>query len=122
MDGENGSTISKGSCLDFFFPPKSDKEKSSSNPLSAVELKPAVDPPTVLGDEDEDFTSLPSLPMPNFSPPPLPAEVLLKTIVDCDADSYGITLYDFESDLDDDLSFKVCYSFKNKYETILTFL
>ena len=113
-------------------PKPSNKGKSSPAPRPPILPKPALAPivvnsnepidPVDFYDEDEDFTSLPSLPMPNFSPPPLPAEVLLKTIVDCDADSYGITLYDFESDLDDDLSFKVCYSFKNKYETILTFL
>ena len=97
-------------------PKPSNKGKSSPAPRPPILPKPVLEPivvnsnepidPIDFYDEEEDFTSLPSLPMPNFSPPPLPTDVVLD--VDSDADSYGITLYDFESDLDDDLSFKVC--------------
>ena len=63
-------------------------------------------------EEEEDFSSLPSLPMPNCPPPPPPTNALLDDEVDLDQEklSHGFTLYDYESDLTEDLNFKVIYS------------
>lgn len=59
--------------------------------------------------EGEDFSSLPSLPMPKCPPPPPPASALLNDEQDLDQEklSHGFTLYDYESDLTEDLNFKV---------------
>lgn len=102
----------------IIMPKPSYKGKSSAAPRPPILPKPVLAPivvnssetvnPEDFYDEDEDYTSLPSMPMPNFSPPPLPADILLEVGSDESCDAYGITLYDFESDLDDDLNFKVC--------------
>ena len=65
-------------------------------------------------EEEEDFSSLPSLPMPKCPPPPPPPT---NALFDNDGDqeedldqeklSHGFTLYDYESDLTEDLNFKV---------------
>ncbi|CAO1416965.1 unnamed protein product [Diamesa tonsa] len=60
-------------------------------------------------EEEEDFSSLPSLPMPNCPPPPPPTiNALLDDDEDLDQEklSHGFTLYDYESDLTEDLNFK----------------
>lgn len=59
---------------------------------------------------EEDFSSLPSLPMPKCPPPPPPTNALLdQDDEDLDQEklSHGFTLYDYESDLTEDLNFKV---------------
>ncbi|XP_063696967.1 SH3 domain-containing protein 19 isoform X2 [Culicoides brevitarsis] len=56
-------------------------------------------------DEDSSFDdSLPSLPMPSMPPPPLPAVVL--DDISTETESYGLVLYDFEGEHDDDLPLK----------------
>lgn len=61
-------------------------------------------------EEEEDFSSLPSLPMPNCPPPPPPKNASLdndEEDLDQEKLSHGFTLYDYESDLTEDLNFKV---------------
>lgn len=58
----------------------------------------------------DDDLSLPSLPMPNVPPPPLPKEFLEETVEsDVGKEPYGIALFDFDSGVDEDLSFKVSF-------------
>lgn len=54
-------------------------------------------------DDEESLDSLPSLPMPNIPPPPPP--VVLEDELEVQ-DPYGIALYDFPGETDEDLSFR----------------
>lgn len=61
--------------------------------------------------ESEEDT-LESLPMPNCPPPPPPPEIFLEdngAIESNKQESYGLALYSFNGDQDDDLNFKVDY-------------
>ncbi|CAO1416493.1 unnamed protein product [Diamesa serratosioi] len=57
-------------------------------------------------DEEGDFSSLPSLPMPKCPPPPPPSASTCTEDLDQEKLSHGFTLYDYESDLTEDLNFK----------------
>lgn len=86
-------------------PPMANKGKASPT-LNFVETKKTT---TVLNhqiSEESIDDDLPSLPMPTVPPPPPPC---LQT-EDCDEEvpaSYAIALYDFESDVDEDLNIRV---------------
>lgn len=104
------------------------KSKTSSSPtLFSAHKKPAPQAPIIPTENqfdvnfnsDESFdedTSLPSPPMPSIPPPPLPQEffsdntsleILESVKEEEEKESYGIALYDFESEHIEDLNFKV---------------
>lgn len=65
-------------------------------------------------DAEESIDSLPSLPMPNIPPPPPPPcvdteDLAALTIDDQQLEAYGIALYDFNGETDEDLSFRVSF-------------
>lgn len=61
-----------------------------------------------LQSNDESFDDmLPSQPMPSIPPPPLPDLKELDDDDDEEKDSYAIVMYDFDSDVDEDLNLKV---------------
>uniref|UniRef100_A0A2M3YZ52 Putative cofilin/tropomyosin family drebrinlike protein abp1 n=1 Tax=Anopheles braziliensis TaxID=58242 RepID=A0A2M3YZ52_9DIPT len=60
--------------------------------------------------EVDSFDSLPSLPMPTIPPPPPPPSVSSSStsgVVDIAEEPYGIALYNFEGETDEDLTLKV---------------
>lgn len=65
-------------------------------------------------DDDDDEGSCPSPPMPSFAPPPLPSTVdfnqpAFDDIENEEREPFGIALYDFETDIAEDLNFRVSY-------------
>lgn len=66
---------------------------------------PAVAPvPAPDDDEEESLDSLPSLPMPNIPPPPPP--VIVDEEEETHQEPYGVAMYDFHGETDEDLSFR----------------
>lgn len=56
-------------------------------------------------EEEESLDSLPSLPMPNIPPPPPPV-VVEDEVPEEAQDPYGVAMYDFAGETDEDLSFR----------------
>lgn len=78
----------------------------SIKPAATAPIVPAVT--TSFDDaeeEEESLDSLPSLPMPNIPPPPPPV-VVEDEVEDNLRDPYGIAMYDFAGETDEDLSFR----------------
>lgn len=72
-------------------------------------ITPEPKPVKVVQEEtfDDSFDdSLPSLPMPTMPPPPPPPQVSTTDFDDTETESYGLALYDFEGEHDDDLSLR----------------
>lgn len=59
------------------------------------------------GDDDDDSCSSP--PMPSFAPPPLPSDVLELANDEHEREPYAIALYDFETEVAEDLNFRVSH-------------
>lgn len=57
-------------------------------------------------EEEESLDSLPSLPMPNIPPPPPPPSFVVEEDAEETQDPYGIAMYDFAGETDEDLSFR----------------
>lgn len=106
----NGKNLIKPSSVSMptIIKPVSSKGKTSTNEPAMVHFDTKKTAPVLshqLSDESFD-DSLPSLPMPSMPPPPLP------DLEDLDGDdeekeSYAIVLYDFDSDVVEDLNLKV---------------
>ena len=78
-------------------------ERFSTNTQNHFPLHPSVAVPSYFDEVEED--DLPSLPMPTCPPPPPPPEVSLDE--EQEKNSYGIALFDFDGQQDDDLCFRV---------------
>lgn len=60
-------------------------------------------------DNDEEEDSCSSPPMPSFAPPPLPSNALTLAMNEDEREPYAIALYDFETEVAEDLNFKVSH-------------
>lgn len=104
----NGKTLIKPTIVSMptIIKPVSMKGKSSP---THIELK-KTDTIKEIPREDsfEEYDDPPSPPMPTIPPPPPPTHDILD--VDEDKEPFGIALYDFESELEEDLNFRVSKS------------
>lgn len=78
---------------------------------AAVPAPAPVAPIPAEDEEEESLDSLPSLPMPNIPPPPPPVvveeeEQQLEELDDSVQEPYGVAMYDFAGETDEDLSFR----------------
>lgn len=79
--------------------------KGKISPVHTIKPKAVTPEPKTVQQFDDSFDdSLPSLPMPSIPPPPPPTEVLDDG--NTETESYGMVLYDFEGEHDDDLSLR----------------
>lgn len=60
-------------------------------------------------DEEDSEDSCSSPPMPSFAPPPLPSNALTLAMNEDEREPYAIALYDFETEVAEDLNFKVSH-------------
>lgn len=99
------------------------KAKPAPLPLWTSSAKPPISVPVTTpagnntfedDDSEESLESLPSPPMPNIPPPPPPASFLvvdqptddLEEVPVASGEPYGIAMYDFNGETDEDLSFR----------------
>lgn len=87
--------------------PNSAGSKGKVSPTHLAKPKAPSIPALAIQQQDVSLDdSLPSLPMPSIPPPPPPEEFFNNDQDDQGTESYGIAVYDFDGEQDDDLSFK----------------
>lgn len=92
-------------------PPTAGKEKVTSTSVATQELFGTMKTAPILSHQssEESFDDdLPSLPMPSIPPPP-PPQFLGDLEDDVELNPHGIVLYDFESDVVEDLNLRVSF-------------
>lgn len=111
----NGKSLVKPTSVTMptIIKPISSKGKAPSLPTHVLTSREIIDtretaPVLTQQVSEESFDGdLPSLPMPSIPPPPLPSLEILEGDGDEEKSSYGVALYDFDSDVAEDLNLRV---------------